>query len=60
MIFVANLVGFRLWSWWPVVMVADDYEWIWDILFVSYYAGVDGSQWYGGRCKFVVVLEQKE
>ena len=45
MIFVANLVGFRLWSWWPVVMVADDYEWIWDILFVSCCAGVDGGWW---------------
>ena len=45
MIFVANLVGFGLWSWWPVVMVAGDYEWICDILFVSYCAGVDGDLW---------------
>ena len=42
MIFVANLVGFGLWL---VVMVAGDYEWIWDILFVSCCASVDGGRW---------------
>ena len=36
MIFVVNLV---------VVMVAGDYKWVWDILFVSYCASVDGGQW---------------
>ena len=25
-------------------MVASDYEWIWDILFVSYCVGVDGDR----------------
>ena len=28
-----------------MVMVADDYKWIWDILFVSYCTSVDGGQW---------------
>ena len=26
-------------------MVAGDYEWIWNILFVSCCAGVDGGRW---------------
>ena len=28
---------------WVVVIVAGDYEWIWDILFVSCCVGVDGG-----------------
>ena len=44
MIFVANLVCKFGWIQ-VVVMVAGDYEWIWNILLVSCCAGVDGGRW---------------